>query len=53
MGWLIDPEDRGVFIYQPGQEVQVLDEPDDVLPMPPFINDFTYRVADLFGLLVL
>ena len=53
MGWLIDPDDRSVFIYQPGQEVQVLDEPDDVLPIPPFVEGLTYRVADLFGLLVL
>ena len=20
MGWLIDPDERGIFIYQPGQE---------------------------------
>ena len=53
MGWLIDPDARGIFIHQPGQEVQVLDEPEEVLPMPPFMADLTYRVADLFRLLVL
>ena len=51
MGWLIDPEDRSVFIYQPKQEVIVLDEPEAVLPMPKFMGDETYRVVDLFDLL--
>ena len=51
MGWLIDPEDRSVFIYQPKQEVKVWDEPKAVLPMPKFMGDTTYRVSDLFDLL--
>jgi Uma2 family endonuclease len=53
IGWLIDPEDRGVFVYQPGQEVEVLDEPEAILPMPKFMGEVIYHVADLFGLLVL
>ena len=53
IGWLIDPDDRAILIYQPGQEVEILDEPETVLPMPPFINDLTYRVVDLFNLLML
>lgn len=51
MGWLIDPEDKSVFIYQPKQEVEVLDNPEAALPMPKFMGDKTYRVADLFDLL--
>lgn len=53
MGWLIDSEDRGVFIYQPQQEVQVLDELEAVLPMPKFMGEINFRVADLFELLQL
>ncbi|PZD75339.1 hypothetical protein C1752_00141 [Acaryochloris thomasi RCC1774] len=53
MGWLIDPEDRAVFVYQPSQEIEILDEPETVLPMPKFLEQLTYRVSDLFGLLVL
>ena len=53
MGWLIDPDVRAILIYQPGQEVEILDEPETVLPMPSFMHDLTYRVIDLFGLLVL
>jgi len=51
MGWLIDPEDRSFFIYQPKQEVQVLDDPKAILLMPNFMGEMTYRVADLFDLL--
>ena len=53
MGWLIDPEDKGVFIYQPKQEVEVLDELKAVLPMPTFMGEMNFRVADLFELLLL
>lgn len=53
MGWLIDPEDRSAFVYRAGQEVGIADEPEAVLPMPTFMADMNYRVADLFGLLQL
>jgi len=53
MGWLIDPEDRSVFIYRPKQEVKILDEAQAVLPLPSFMSEINYRMADLFGLLVL
>ncbi len=53
MGWLIDSEDRGVFIYQPQPEVQVLDDLETVLPMPKFMGEMNFRVADLFELLLL
>ncbi|MEO0377984.1 MAG: Uma2 family endonuclease [Cyanobacteria bacterium P01_A01_bin.17] len=53
MGWLIDPEDKAVFVYRPSQEIEILDEPETVLPMPEFLEQVTYRVSDLFGLLVL
>ena len=53
MGWLIDPDDRGVFIYHPKQQVEVLDELEAVLPMPKFMSEMNFRVADLFELLLL
>lgn len=51
MGWLIDPEDRSIFIYRPKQEVSILDDPKAVLLMPTFMGEVTYRLADLFDLL--
>lgn len=45
--WLIDPEDRTVTVYQPGQFSQVLEENDELTGAPPF-PDLRCRVADLF-----
>ncbi len=53
MGWLIDPADESVFIYRPKQEIEILDEPNAVLPMPAFMNELILKVEDLFGLLLL
>ncbi|MEO0405791.1 MAG: Uma2 family endonuclease [Cyanobacteria bacterium P01_A01_bin.135] len=53
MGWLIDPEDRAVLVYQPKQEVEILDELEAVLPLPAFMGKMTYPVKELFGLLQL
>ncbi|MDP9456255.1 MAG: hypothetical protein CYG60_12635 [Actinobacteria bacterium] len=30
LGWLIDPEGRGVYVYEPGKEVRVLHNPNEV-----------------------
>ncbi|MEL7316146.1 MAG: Uma2 family endonuclease, partial [Cyanobacteria bacterium J06559_3] len=32
MGWLIDPDERTLFVYRPKQEIEVFDEPDTLLP---------------------
>ncbi|MEM9905927.1 MAG: Uma2 family endonuclease [Cyanobacteria bacterium P01_D01_bin.44] len=53
MGWLIDPEDKAVFIYRPKQEIELLDNPEEILLMPPFMNELTLKVEDLFSLLLL
>ncbi|MGI8935618.1 MAG: Uma2 family endonuclease [Phormidesmis sp.] len=53
MGWLIDPEDKSVFVYQPNQETEIFDEPGAALPMPPFMSELTLKVEDLFALLLL
>jgi len=42
LAWLIDPLERRVWIYQPGKEVQCLDEPSTVTAgplMPGFVLD--------------
>lgn len=51
MGWLIDPEDRSVLVYQLQQEIIIVDEPQTVLPMPSFMNELAVTVEDLFALL--
>jgi Uma2 family endonuclease len=31
LGWLIDPQQRRVEIYQPAQDVEILDQPSELL----------------------
>ncbi|PZO47212.1 MAG: hypothetical protein DCF15_19360 [Phormidesmis priestleyi] len=53
MGWLIAPADKAALIYQPQQEISVLDEPDAVLPVPDFAENLAIPVENLFALLLL
>ncbi|MBE9032213.1 Uma2 family endonuclease [filamentous cyanobacterium LEGE 11480] len=48
MGWLIDPDDRTVFVYYPDRTMVGLDAIDAVLPVPEFAQDLTMTVGHLF-----
>lgn len=52
MGWLIDPEEKTIFVYRPGQEPEVFDEPEALLPVPPFASELKLTVKDLFDWLL-
>ena len=52
MGWLIDPDEQTVFVYRPKQETEVFDEPDALLPVPPFVSELQLTVRDLFAWLL-
>jgi Uma2 family endonuclease len=52
MGWLIDPDERTVFVYEPLQEVKIFDEVDRQLPTPEFTEDLQLQVGELFDWLV-
>ncbi len=44
LGWLIDPQNRRVYVYRPGQPVDMLEEPDAVSGepvLPGFALDLT------------
>lgn len=49
MGWLIDPNEQTVFVYRPGQEIAVFDDPDDSLSVPAFAGDLHLTLKDLFA----
>lgn len=49
LGWLIDPDERSVLAYPPGQQPELLQEPTDVLPVPDLVADLGLTVGDLFG----
>ena len=48
VGWLIDPREQTVFIYRPKQEPEVLDEPNQVVPVPSFANELKLTIQELF-----
>ena len=48
MGWLIDPEERTIFSYQPKQQPVVLDELAQNLPVPAFATAIKLRVETVF-----
>jgi len=52
MGWLIDPEERSVFVYRPTQSTEVFDEPEQLLPVPSFAMELQLTVGELFGWLL-
>ena len=52
MAWLIDPEEQTVFVYRSKQEVEILDEMDQQLPMPKFAQDLQLTIGELFGWLI-
>ena len=53
LGWLIDPDERSVLVYPPGQQPELLQKPGDVLPVPDLVAQMRLTVGDLFGWLKL
>jgi Uma2 family endonuclease len=49
IAWLIDPEERTIFVYQPQQQVLVFDLPEQRLPIPLFATDLRLTVAEVFA----
>ncbi|MBD2043397.1 Uma2 family endonuclease [Microcoleus sp. FACHB-672] len=48
MGWLIDPEEKTVFVYRPQQQTEVFDESEEEIPVPSFAGELRLSVGDLF-----
>lgn len=56
IGWLIDPDEESVTIYKSKKDIEILeliDEPEALLPFPEFMQGLTFTVKDLFDLLLL
>jgi len=49
MGWLIDPSEMTIFVYQPKQEIIVFENSEDILIVPDFAKDLQLSHGDLFG----
>lgn len=52
MGWLIDPDEKTVFVYRPKQETEVFDVPEALIPVPSFASELQLTVKDLFAWLL-
>ncbi len=52
MGWLIDPFEQTVFVYIPGQQTQVFDQPEQDLPVPDFARALQLTIGSVFGWLL-
>jgi Uma2 family endonuclease len=53
MGWLIDPKARSVLVFPQGQQPQLLEESEAILPVPNLVSDLRLSVGDVFGWLKL
>jgi Uma2 family endonuclease len=49
MGWLIDPESKTITISRANQNILILDDPADLLPVPEFAQEVRLTVQDVFG----
>ena len=52
MGWLIDPDEKTIFVYQPQQQTLVFDLPEQLIPVPSFANELSLTVEDVFNWLL-
>jgi Uma2 family endonuclease len=52
MGWLIDPDEKTIFVYRPKQETEVFDDLNALIPVPSFASELQLAVKDLFAWLL-
>ncbi|MEC4804967.1 MAG: Uma2 family endonuclease [Jaaginema sp. PMC 1079.18] len=52
MGWLIDPAEQTIFVYQSKQETAVFEQSDRVLPTPDFASEINLTPQAVFGWLL-
>ena len=52
-GWLIDPDEHSVLVYPPKQQPELLQESQEILPVPDLVSDFKLTIGQLFGWLKL
>jgi len=49
IAWLLDPDDKVIFIYRANQALQIYDRPEQTLPMPDFASDLQLTVENVFS----
>jgi Uma2 family endonuclease len=49
LGWLIDPDEKTVIIFQPDRQPIALENESDILPVLPLLGDWHLTLGELFG----
>lgn len=49
MGWLIDPDEKLIFVYFADRTLAVFEAPNDRIPVPAFADPFILTVGQLFS----
>lgn len=52
VGWLVDPSEQTVLVYRLKQTPEVLDEPDNIISVPPFATKLKITIKELFDWLL-
>lgn len=53
LGWLIVPEEKSVLVYPPGKQPELLQEPEELLPVPDIVSALQLTLGNLFSWLKL
>jgi Uma2 family endonuclease len=53
LGWLIDPDQRSLFVYPSGQQPEWYTESAEKLPVPNLVAEFQLTLGNLWGWLKL
>ena len=48
LGWLIDPQNRQVYVYRPNSEMEILESPESV-SADPELKGFTLNLEEVWG----
>jgi Uma2 family endonuclease len=49
MGWLIDPEERSLFVYPLAQQPECFQETHAIVPVPNLVADLRLTISDIFS----
>ena len=53
MGWLVDPDEQSILAFPPGQQPELLEAEQDILPVPSLAANLALTVGDMFSWLKL
>jgi Uma2 family endonuclease len=53
LGWMVDPEDKTVLAYPPGQSPVFFEDPAELLLVPEFAKDLQITLGEFFNLMAL